>query len=135
MKKLLFILFTIVNCSIVFAQDFIQNNIYYSVVTGTNEVRIQGNININGNVIIPSTVVNNGLTYSVTSIGNSAFSDSDNLTSITIPTTIISIGYRSFYSCNGLSTITIPDSVTYIGDEAFLGCAGLYSLFLSNFFH
>ncbi len=56
---------------------------------------------------------------SVTSIGESAFWDCTNLTSITIPDGVTSIGDAAFYECSSLTSITIPASVTSIGDNAF----------------
>ncbi|MBP5257422.1 MAG: hypothetical protein J6Z41_01610, partial [Prevotella sp.] len=43
-----------------------------------------------GNVVIPSSVTYEGQTYSVTSIGHSAFRDCSGLTSITIPNSVTS---------------------------------------------
>ena len=63
-----------------------------------------------------------------TSIGNGAFSDCDNLTSITIPNSVTSIGERAFYSCDNLASITIPNSVTSIGENAFSWCNNLTSI-------
>ncbi len=54
----------------------------------------------------------------VTSIGIDAFSNS-NLTSITIPNSITSIGESAFRNSNSLANIALPDSVTSIGAEAF----------------
>ena len=62
---------------------------------------------------------------SVTSIGSSAFSYCESLTSITIPNSVTSIGSSAFYSCKSLTSITIPDSVTSIGHDAFLDCSFL----------
>ena len=76
-----------------------------------------------GNVVIPESIVYQGNTYSVTSIGNSAFSYCNNLTSVTIPNSIKSINYRAFYECSSLSSIEIPQSVTFIADQAFYGTA------------
>lgn len=59
---------------------------------------------------------------SVTSIGESAFSDCDSLTSIKISNNVISIGSNAFYGCISLKSINIPDSVTSIGDDAFREC-------------
>ena len=59
---------------------------------------------------------------SVTSIGNSAFSNCDSLTSIVIPNSVTSIGNWAFYDCYRLTSIVIPNSVTSIGEWAFNDC-------------
>lgn len=64
----------------------------------------------------------------VTSIGKDAFSESRNLTSITIPDGVTSIGYRAFYDCSALTSLAIPSSVTSIETVAFAGCESLTSL-------
>ena len=81
-----------------------------------------------GALTIPNTVTHDGRTYSVTSIGNLAFSDCTKLTSVTIPSSVTSIGYRAFSNCTGLTSITIPSSVTSIGRQSFFGCTGLTSV-------
>ena len=81
-----------------------------------------------GAITIPATVANGGNTYSVTSIGASAFYNCSGLTSINIPNSVTSIGYRVFCYCNGLTSINIPNSVTSIGRGAFSGCSGLTSI-------
>ena len=65
---------------------------------------------------------------SVTSIGDSAFSDRTSLTSIAIPDSVTSIGEYAFMGCTGLTSIAIPDSVTSIGVFAFSDCTGLTSV-------
>ena len=60
----------------------------------------------------------------VTSIGISAFTNSQFLRSITIPDSVTSIGVRAF-NRSGLTSITIPDSVTSIGSVAFSICRNL----------
>ncbi|MBR6940008.1 MAG: leucine-rich repeat protein, partial [Clostridia bacterium] len=52
-------------------------------------------------------------------IADAAFSNCDNLTSVTIPDSVTSIGEYAFYECTGLASVTIPDSVTSIGVYAF----------------
>ena len=69
---------------------------------------------------------------SVTSIGNSAFSGCNGLTSIIIPDGVISINRNAFSTCDGLTSVTIPDSVTSIGDGAFFYCTGLTSVTIGN---
>ena len=72
-----------------------------------------------GNLIIPSSVTYNGITYSITSIGNHAFHNCTGLTSVNIPNSVTNIGYYAFYECSGLTSVTIPNSVTTIGNYAF----------------
>lgn len=65
---------------------------------------------------------------SVTSIGDEAFYDCDNLASIKLPVGLKSIGYRAFCSCDSLTSVTFPDGVLDIGDYAFYNCKSLTSV-------
>ena len=49
-----------------------------------------------GDVVIPKTVTYNGITYSVTSLGEWCFADCSSLTSITIPNSVTSLGEWCF---------------------------------------
>jgi len=62
---------------------------------------------------------------SVTTIGNGAFKECINLTSINIPDSVTTIGSEAFSGCSSLTNVTIPDSVTDIGASAFSGCRKL----------
>ena len=77
---------------------------------------------------IPSSVTYNEVEYSVTSIGEYAFGECTDLTSVTISNSVISIGRSAFEGCSGLATLTIPNSVTNIGRSVFKGCTGLTSM-------
>lgn len=54
-----------------------------------------------------------------------SFSNSDNLYSIYIPSTVTNIGKCAFFSCNNLQSVDIPSSVIYIGSQAFDYCSNL----------
>ena len=127
-----------------FAYDFLVDGIYYKITNRvTNEVAVTlksftsgGRYDdptiisdYSGNVIIPPSVVNNGIIYSVTGIDNFAFDDSD-VTSVSIPNTVKSIGNSSFAYCAFLTEIQIPSSVTSIGNSAFSSCSSLISIVL-----
>lgn len=81
-----------------------------------------------GHITIPEIVTYNGLTYTVTRIGQHAFDNCINLTSISIPNTVSSIGEYSFRNCYGITNIAIPLSITSIGNQAFWDCDGLTSV-------
>ena len=81
-----------------------------------------------GDLVIPDSVTNDGITYAVTSIGGSAFRECRDLTSVTIPAAATSIGEDAFAYCSNLISVTIGDSVTVIGESAFEGCGRLTSI-------
>ena len=111
------------------------NGIYYNLYDGPKATVTYKNINYNsysGTVVIPRSVTYNGTTYSVTSIGNSAFKDCRSLTSVTIPNSVTSIGSSAFYGCRSLTSVTIPESVTSIGSDAFKDCRSLTSVTIPN---
>lgn len=66
----------------------------------------------------------------VLSIGNYAFYNCKNLTSVTIPCSVKTIGERAFHNCSGLTSVTIPesDSVNRIERSAFEGCSSLTNI-------
>ncbi|MEG1923836.1 MAG: leucine-rich repeat domain-containing protein, partial [Clostridia bacterium] len=82
--------------------------------------------------IIPSKVTINNVEYNVTSIGNRAFYNCSNLSSVTLPSSVTSIGDSTFYGCHSLSSITLPNSLTTIGNGAFYECSSLSSITLPS---
>ncbi len=102
------------------------NNFKYTVENG--EAEITDYIGSDEGVIIPSEIEG----YSVTNIGEGAFSWCESLTSIEISDKVTSIGKYSFSFCSGLTSITIPNSVTSIGNWAFEDCTGLKSVTLPD---
>jgi hypothetical protein len=70
--------------------------------------------------------------YGVTTIGDEAFFNCDNLTNVTIPNSVTTIGDNAFDDCTSLTSIAILDNVTTIGEEAFVNCSSLTSVTLPN---
>ncbi len=58
----------------------------------------------------------------VTRIGNNAFENRENITSITLPNGIEEIGSEAFQECSKLNNITLPETVKTIGDRSFAYC-------------
>ena len=85
-----------------------------------------------GDIVLPETVEYNGVTYSVTSIGSSAFSCCSGLTSVVIGNSVTSIGNYAFESCSGLTSVVIPNSVTSIGDQTFYNCSSLTAVHIED---
>ena len=68
----------------------------------------------------------------VTDIGNYAFKECSNLTSVDIPNSVTSIGESTFRLCSSLTSVIIPDSVPGIGSYAFYDCTDLTSVILEG---
>ena len=90
------------------------------------------------NVVIPNTVFDDGVTYTVRSIGSGSYpggvftAASATITSVTIPNSVKTIGDYAFYDCENLTgTLVIPDSVETIGSSAF-GNTDLTSVIIGN---
>ena len=134
MKNLKFLFTTLLLlCSVVVtAHDFEVGGIFYKITDNANktvEVTYKGSSfyeysnEYAGVVIIPESVTYSSKTYSVTSIGESAFYKCSGLTSVTIPNSVTSIGNDAFYGCFGLKEVHINDliawcSINIVGDYA-----------------
>ena len=70
--------------------------------------------------------------YGVTSIGEWAFYDCDNLNSIIIPNSVLFIDEWAFNDCDSLTSVLIGDCVNSIGFRAFSNCNNLSSVIISG---
>lgn len=117
------------------AYDFEADGIYYNITSMSNlEVEVTHeyasdyvvyNHSYNGDVVIPSTVNYNNRTFTVSSIGISAFGQSGgahaDITGVQLPATIRAIDSNAFRECSSLTSIHLPNSLETIGDFAFSG--------------
>ena len=143
MKKIALLLVIVIflstmltSCSML--SDYTMNNIYDFFGGGKNYSKdINYQLNSNGygytvsgfygsdeDVRIRSTFKN----MPVTAIADNVFENNTNITTVTIPGSVISIGEGAFKGCGSLTSITIPNSVTSIGEGAFLDCSNLTTI-------
>lgn len=86
-------------------------------------------IEITGDVVIPEYVTDDDNTrHAVTSIGDYAFRDCNEMTSVAIADSVTEIRTGAFVNCSKLSKAAVPNSVRSIGNSAFDGCTSLSSI-------
>lgn len=91
--------------------------IYYNFINNQTELEVSYrgshrssySDEYNSSVVIPESVIYNGMAYAVTNIGEYAFYMCDGLTSVNIPNSVTSIGSSAFLSCIVLSEVIIED--------------------------
>ena len=110
-----------------------QGNFNYSLDDVTFSASVLGPVStsiVTAN--IPSTISYGGQTYTIHSIGNRAFQQCTNLTSITIPEGVKVLYDYAFNLCTGLTSVTLPSTITTMGTNAFGGCTSMTSLIISE---
>ncbi len=85
------------------------------------------NNSYSGDIVIPETAIYNQKIYKVTGIGQHAFLDCQNVTSITIPNSVTSIGHSAFFDCISITSLTIPEGVPSIEENTFTNCRSITS--------
>jgi hypothetical protein len=133
--KILIAIIGLFKCNFGFCYDFEVDGIYYNKLSD-NEVEVTSNRlfdhnTYSGNIIIPSEVFYSNITYKVTSIGYRAM-DSQNISNVELPNTIVSIGEQAFMGCDKITSLYIPSSVKNIGNSAFYLCDALESIELPD---
>ncbi|MCR5131140.1 MAG: leucine-rich repeat protein [Prevotella sp.] len=120
----------------VFTGRVLIDGLYYNLDGYTHTAEVspieEGEDQYTGDIVIPETVTYNNVEYTVTTIGESAFSGCSNLTSVSLPSTITTIGGNAFAYCTSLTDITIPEGVTTVGEFAFWNCTALTSVSLPS---
>ena len=86
------------------SSDFTIDSVTYHVIESSTNVLVKSfNDDAATNVVIPTTVVYNNVTYTVSEIGEGAFENKTALQSVTLPNSITVIGKRAFKNCSNLS--------------------------------
>lgn len=81
-----------------------------------------------GDVVLPANPKDGDTTYTLIQIGNLAFYRCEEMTSLSLPSSITSIGENAFDLCMKLTTINLPESLEFIDDGAFSMCTALKSI-------
>ena len=91
------------------------------------EIELVKYIGVNKTLALPNNF--NEKSYS---IGDYAFYDNDNITSVIFPNGVNTIGVYSFANCDNLESVTMSDSVTSIEPFAFSECGKLNDVSFGN---
>ncbi len=107
------------------------NGIYYRCYEGSfypgvvNEAYIvEVDKDLTGTVVIPKTVTQDGIVYTVTVIDEGAFEECQ-LSAVVIPDGVRLIDEDGFSSCKNLTAVYIGKNIERIGESVFGGCDAL----------
>lgn len=116
------------------AYDFEIDGICYTITsTADLTVRVDGVVNTEINdITIPNKVEYKGKALTVLEIGKDAFRGHKQLTTISLPSSVISIGAGAFQDCIALKEFSFPIGVTEIPYYLFYGCSNLSSVCLHD---
>ncbi len=104
----------------------------FQAIEDTESVRVLKHIGNKPEVSIPASISVAKKQYSVTEIGERAFSGCSFLESVSLPDTIESIDDSAFEGCTGLAEMSIPRGVKNIRGRAFYGCSKLKKVVMKD---
>ena len=111
--------------------------LYYNIVDGGVEVTCPGSANASGwnghskptgALVLPATVTNSGVTYSLAGVGRYAFFQCSGLTSVVVPEGVINIGQAAFSGCSNIDTLSLPSTLVSLGLTALYNCSSLEAI-------
>ena len=110
--------------------DFTIDDITYAITEegDVNEVMVYDAESSISSYAGTSTVLNEGVQYSVTSIGDHAFDGCTGLTSVTIPDSVTSIGSNAFYGCRSLVEVYNKSSLDITEGSSSYGSVSYYAV-------
>lgn len=115
------------------SKTFELDNFSYKVTNNIrNEIEVCKAPNNVKQITIPKTIIYEKSTYYITSIGEKAFFNNPELTSIILPNTLTSIKDLAFSGCTSLQNIILPNDISQIGAAAFQDCSSLTSIQIPN---
>ena len=139
-RTILFILCVQACLHPIFAIDFERDGIFYNIITmedGSRAAEVNsdrrnsiGDVYV-GDIVIPQAVTYEGESLPVTRIGSRAFAY-NNITSVSLPSSIIRIDSRAFEECHELRSIVLPENLESVGEYAFIACKNLREVKLNK---
>ena len=127
--KHLFTALLLLYSAIVFAEEVTIGGITYNIIVKAKQATvIAGKTKYAGPVVIPASIEHNDVIYNVTSIGELAFYNCQELTSIIVGDSVTSINDDAFYNCSKLTSVILGDNVSSIGNRAFSYCSNLTNI-------
>ena len=94
---------------------------YTFTVKDDQTATLTGFSNAKANLVLPSTVKANGVSYTVTALGDNFGKANNTIQTLTIPNSITTIGDKCFWSAYSLKTVNNGSGVTECGSYAFSG--------------
>lgn len=93
-----------------YQKQFVQGQLSYTAIKYDDSTKAVVSVKaagegISGDIVIPETVEDDGVQY-----------------------TVVRVESGAFYGCENISSVSVPESVNYIGDSAFYNCTSLSSI-------
>ncbi|MGB4660070.1 MAG: InlB B-repeat-containing protein [Mobilitalea sp.] len=90
------------------------------LVTGSKKISCVGTTKVKEkSVKIPDAIEYHGITYKITSIGEKAFNENNNITSVSIGNNVKIIGKEAFFQCKNLKTVKIGTGLVTLDQHVF----------------
>ncbi len=134
MKKLLLLSALILSALPQSLHAFEYDGLEYGIFDDRSCELIKVPTEYDGECSLPEQVPYNGTEYTLTHIGSEAFKNCRNLTSVTIPNTVVSFdGDGTFYYCSKLTSVSLPKYISTIPIYMFMGCSSLESITIPSY--
>ena len=126
--KKIFYLFTMLMsmaCIKASAYDFEDNGFCFNILSIGDKTCEVTKSDKHGDLVIPAEAHYQGRILKVVRIGDEAFYNCSDITSLTIEEGVEEIGVKSFGFCKGITKVVVPNSLKIVGTGAFAGCSNV----------
>jgi len=122
--SVLFLLISMVSIES-YAYDFEDNGFRFNIISIGDKTCEVTKSEKDGNLVIPAEAHYQGRTLKVVRVGDEAFCNCSNITSLVIEEGVEEIGVKSFGFCKGITKIVVPNSLKTVCTGAFAGCSNV----------